>query len=167
MNHQLTSTMRTTTMANQPHAAQGQRGFTLIEIMITVVIAGILAAVAIPNYMQHVGNTRRSAAQVALMDAAQFMQRFYAANNNYGVAVNGTAAALPPAMTTVPVGSSGKSIDYNVTLDITGGGTGFTLTAAPAATGSMVNDRCGKMTLSQTGARGVKDGTDTLAKCWK
>lgn len=164
MNHQLTSTMRTTTMANQPHAAQGQRGFTLIEIMITVVIAGILAAVAIPNYMRHVDNTRRNAAQVALMDAAQFMQRFYAANNNYGVAVNGTAAALPINMQTVPAGSNGANVSYNVALRITGtGGTGFTLTATPV--NAMANDRCGRMTLTQTGARTVE--RDTLANCWR
>ena len=155
--------MHTTTLANQQHTAKASRGFTLIELMIVVVVVGILAAVAIPQYRHYVENTRRGAAQVALMDAAQFMQRFYAANNNYAVALNGTPAALPVSLTTIPADTAGNARNYTVQLVTTP--TGFTLSATPVPGSAMANDRCGVMRLTQTGARSVS--SDILANCWR
>ena len=56
--------------------------------MIVVAIVGILAAIAYPSYTEQVKRGQRSKAQTALLEAAQFMQRYYAANNSYATDLN-------------------------------------------------------------------------------
>jgi type IV pilus assembly protein PilE len=59
------------------------RGFTLIELMISVLIVGILAGVALPSYRQYVVRSHRSAAQSAMLDLANREQQFLLANRAY------------------------------------------------------------------------------------
>lgn len=148
---------------------KSQRGFTLIEVMIAVAVVGILTAIAWPNYTEYVNRAKRSEAQVALQDAAQFMQRFYAANNSYKTTLDGkTTVSLPPSMKVIPNGSTGTKTYY--TLDLPSDDlnpTSFVLTAKPS--GTMDKDKCGTFTLNQNGTRGLKGNTSdaTVATCWK
>ena len=52
-----------------------ERGVTLIELMITVVIVAILAAIAYPSYTQYVLRSHRTAAKTALHDMASRQER--------------------------------------------------------------------------------------------
>ena len=58
------------------------QGFTLIEIMIALLIIGILASVAVPNYQAYVQKAKRADAQAALTNMAAALEDYYS-NNQY------------------------------------------------------------------------------------
>lgn len=127
------------------------RGFTLIEVMITVVIVGILASIAYPSYQQYVLRSNRAEAKAILMETAQFMERYFTTNNTYA------GAAVPSAVS--PKGSIGGGIRYNIGFSAGPAANTYTLQAVPS--GGQAADACGTLTLNQAGAR-----TPTTAGCW-
>jgi type IV pilus assembly protein PilE len=61
-----------------------ERGFSLIELMIVVAIIALIAAIALPNYRQHVIRSHRTDAMSALLRLAASEEKFYIQNNRYG-----------------------------------------------------------------------------------
>ena len=59
------------------------RGISLIELLIVIVIIGIMAAIAYPNYRQFAARAKRTEAKAALLQIAQNQERFYLQNNTY------------------------------------------------------------------------------------
>jgi type IV pilus assembly protein PilE len=59
------------------------RGITLIELMIVIVVIGIMAAIAYPNYREFVARANRNEAKAALLRIATNQERFYLQNNSY------------------------------------------------------------------------------------
>ncbi|RBA23938.1 type IV pilin protein [Herminiimonas fonticola] len=59
------------------------RGFTMIELMITLLILAILAVVAFPSYQESVLKTRRTEGRAALMKAMQQQERYYSLHTTY------------------------------------------------------------------------------------
>jgi type IV pilus assembly protein PilE len=90
-------------MSNQSRSA----GFTLIELMVVVVIIGILAAVAIPNYQDYVRRGNLQEAFATMADLRIRLEQFYQSNRDYGdagqvppCAHDGTASRIAFAVTT-------------------------------------------------------------------
>lgn len=127
--------------SNRPtRQAKQQRGFTLVELVIAVMILGILASIALPNYLEHTKKGRRAAAQSHLMDIAQRQQaylldsRSYAADlttlnvttprdvASYYTITMEAADATPPTfkVTATPISGSAQAGDPVLTLDNTG-----------------------------------------------
>ena len=63
------------------------RGVTLMELLIVVVIIGLLAAVAYPNYRNFAARAKRNEAKAILLEIAQNEERFYLQNSRYGTLV--------------------------------------------------------------------------------
>lgn len=125
-------------------------GFTLIELVVVMVVIGILAAIAIPNYSEYVLRGHRSAAQAYISDLASRQSQFFLDRRRYADTV---AALNVPA----PAEIANR---YTVTVvAVAGPPATFTLTATP--NGPQANDRCGVMTIDQTGTKGA-----AATRCW-
>lgn len=66
----------------------GQRGFTLIELMIVVVIIGIIASIAYPGYTRYVERSQRAEAQTIFLETASILERCYTSNYSYDGCTN-------------------------------------------------------------------------------
>lgn len=84
-------------------------GFTLIELMITVVVIAILAAVAFPSFMGSIRKSRRSEAFTALSAIQQAQERWRSNNSSYN-------SSLGPAPTGLAVGSPTASGYYTLSV---------------------------------------------------
>ncbi|WP_269471106.1 type IV pilin protein [Sulfuriflexus mobilis] len=135
-------------------------GFTLIEVMITIAIIGILVAVALPSYQDQVIKTRRSDGKAALTRVAQALERCFSQNGRY------TGATCPAATGTgtppVPPPQDSEEKFYKISIATTA--STYDLTAMPQAP-QTADTKCANLTLDQTGAKG-KSGTGTIADCW-
>lgn len=120
-----------------------QKGFTLIEMMIVVVVIGILAAIALPNYQQYVIRANRVAAQSQMMDIANREQQFLLADRVYA-----NKATLVASGYALPTEVSDK-YDYDITVD--NGATPPTYTITFSPTGSQYSD--GDISLNSAGVK--------------
>lgn len=145
--------------AGQP-ARRGavQRGFTLVELMIVVVIVAVLVGLALPSYRQYVMRGHRADAQAFLSDLAARQQHFLLDRRSYAVSITDPASVNGLALT-VPASVSAW---YAVTLvtDNAARPPGFVLSATPTA--AQAADSCGELNLDQSGNKSAA-GTGA---CW-
>ena len=69
---------------------QGEEGFTLVELLVVILIIGILAAIAIPSFLNQKGKGEDAAAKSSAREAATAVETWYTDNGNY----NATGAQL-------------------------------------------------------------------------
>ncbi|MEE9357992.1 type IV pilin protein [Candidatus Vondammii sp. HM_W22] len=137
------------------------RGFTLIELMITVAVIGVLAAIAYPSYRDQIIKTQRTDGKSALIQAAVLQERWFTENSKYTTDMTKLG------------GSNSQEGHYVIGAkigDITGTACNksahtkdncFELTATPGSTQS--DNGCKNLTLDSFG-RKKRSGTDN--RCW-
>jgi type IV pilus assembly protein PilE len=155
------------------------KGFTLIELMITVAIVGILASIAYPSYREYVAKSRRAEARTVLLAAQQWMERFYSENYRYdknsaGVAVTDTTQ-FPRYFSVSPAPGQGSAV-YDVSVVVTDGTRdSYSLKAVRKSGTAMASDKCGDYYLDQYQRRDLKNYSTTafasktaaMDYCWR
>lgn len=136
------------------------RGFTLIELMVTVAIVGILVGIAYPAYTDSVRKSRRAQAKADLAELAQRAERWYTVNNSYAGFFE---SVKTDNLDFSPRNKPRAEAFYVITRD---GGADtavntFTLTAT--AQGDQAKDGCKDLTMDGTGRRGT---SSSRTDCW-
>ena len=135
-----------------------QPGFTLVELMVTVAIIGILTAIAYPSYTQYVLRANRAEARAILLESVQFLERNYTTNNRYGQTNAGVTINLPYPTSPKAAGTA----KYNITAAY-GAAPAQTFILSATPTGVMATDVCGTYTLNNLGIQG---SNVPIAECW-
>jgi len=152
---------------------RANRGFTLIELMITIAVLVILVGIGYPLYSEQVQKARRVDARSGLMRLTMAEERYYALNGSYA-----TQAQLANEYTKII-----NELDYDnvggadfytfaITLNPDGVATtpdyNITATRAGTQSGASGDTDCDVFTITETGAKSATDsgGTDSSGKCW-
>ena len=142
-----------------------QKGVTLLELMVVVVIIGIIAAIAYPSYTQFIVKSKRAASTSVLLQVADRQQQFFMDNKQYATKLSTLGFAADDYMINddgTMVSASDSRRTYKITL--TGAtATAFTVEAIPQLVQASRDTDCGTMTLSSAGAKGQSGSGDN---CW-
>ncbi|MDM8568159.1 type IV pilin protein [Thiotrichales bacterium HSG1] len=146
------------------------KGFTIIELMIVVVIIAILTAVAYPSYRQHVLTSNRLEAKASLLELSQLQENFYVENNRYAttlVGLNAQQAGFAKEGETF-VSKNPKLDIYNGHYELSLTGTNDTYTITAKAVRSQTEDTsCIIFTIDQAGDKIANDNAEQPSdKCW-
>ena len=152
-----------------------QKGFTLIELVVTMVIAAILAAIAIPAYSNYVRKAHRTDAKSTLLDLASLEERFYSTQNSYSAnwsdlgygasTANGASIASPNGYYSIAVPTVAAATAPTATTP----GAPATYSFTATTTGDQAKDTtCTTYTVNSSGGRTAANsgGTDTTSTCW-
>ncbi|WP_024298027.1 type IV pilin protein [Methylomicrobium lacus] len=129
-------------------------GFTLIEVMVTLAIISILAAIALPSYTEYVKKGRRSDAKAGLLNVQMAQEKYRANHISYG--------------TLAQIGVPATSPDGNYTLAVTSAtATNYTATATPKDL--QAGDKCGTFAVNSSGktiSSSVQTTDAKVQECW-
>jgi type IV pilus assembly protein PilE len=141
-------------MRRDSTACAKSRGFTLLELMIVVAIAAILASLATASYMESVVRSRRQAAASCIFETAQLMERHYVMHMSYSSA------------STFPACVGDLSDHYEIGFASPPTSLRYDIVAEPIGKQAEYDSDCGALHLNQAGTRSVTGVTSVPARCW-
>jgi type IV pilus assembly protein PilE len=160
--------MNTRNVSCSRSARAGNSGFTLVELIVTMVIAAILAAVAIPAYSNYVRKARRVEARSAILNIASLEERWFTTNNGYTDVPSNLGYAGTTAGASFNVGSSYYTVAVTK-VDATSSTTLATYSITATATGDQVKDtQCQTFVVTSQGVQSSADAASaaTTNTCW-
>ena len=128
-------------------------GVTLTELMIVIVILGILAAVAYPNYREFSARAKRSEAKAALLQVATNQERFYLSHSTYSNDLTDLGFASNPFIT--------ETGSYRIRIRAGANSAGYVAEADYLLGGSEA-DKCVTFTIDSNGIK----ASDPYTDCW-
>lgn len=149
-------------IVSHPSSPRRDAGFTLIELMITVAVVGILSAIAYPSYTDYIRRGRLPEAFSLLADYRAKMEQYYEDNKSYG-APGGTTCATDSTAAKWQAFAGGDYFNISCTQDSTG--QSYTLTAT-GKTGTLTDGHV--YTIDQDGNKQTLEfkGASVTASCW-
>jgi type IV pilus assembly protein PilA len=126
--------------------AQDEKGFTLIELLVVILIIGILAAIALPAFLNQREKAQDSEAKSGARTVQTAMETYYTDNQNYTGATKAVLEGIEPAI---------KQFDARLNVDSTTPANGYTITVTSrgsnAHTFTITRDSTGNVTRAGTG----------------
>lgn len=130
--------------ANANAARRSASGFSLVELMVTVAIIGILASIALPSYNEHVRKSRRAGGAACAAAIAQAMERYYTTALRY---------TGHPDIATLSARCDPDALRfYTMGIDTVAAKT-YRITAAPRAGTPQAGDSCATLSINQAGTK--------------
>jgi type IV pilus assembly protein PilE len=136
--------------------ARSAWGFTVVELLITLAVIGILAAVALPSYTRYAVRANRSAAESFMLEVSSRQERYLV-----------DARAYAPDLATLGMTAPDTvSPNYNVTIiNVTATPPGYTVQAVPIGSQLAKDTDCGTLTITGGGVKAAT-GTSGSVICW-
>jgi type IV pilus assembly protein PilE len=143
--------------------SRSQRGFTLVELMIVIVIVAILAAVAVPSYQNYVLRSNRAVAKSKLLEIAARQESYFADNKKYtnkltDLGYLADSVGVDRDYNLTAVGATGSVFTIAV---VTPTNTTYTLTATPV-NAQLDDTTCTQLQVNSEGDRSASDPS-----CWE
>jgi len=129
-------------------------GFSLLEILITLVIISILTSLCFPLYSQHVAEERRLEAKMTLEKLAAALERYYIAHNTY------QGASLEQLGFSTMIAKNNYQVVITSLTE-----NSFTLAATPLAEQAEQDILCKTLVFNAVGGKSIT-GKGQISDCW-